>query len=352
MPVYQRPWYDFAEAGFLPPEHMSNVCLDCHLYHCFGDGWQRETSLDETLEAARTGEGHWPGLGDLPQPAMVSEWSLRLPTWDPSFRIACDMEGMGEEARQNTYRQLGRAQVRQFAEAGAGWYLWTWKVEATGDDGACREPHWDVRECVRRGWLDPRWWGGDVSGHIPRWVGGSESAAAADADDVSDCVDFPRSPSVGLAGGLAALVSSLSLHSPVKPHRASPSPQQAGRQKAPSPTARQKAPSPTARQLQRKTPSPSRHLERKTPSPQPQNRSGNSPSLTPSLAPLPALASVQPPPPCLVQEKRSTTPPAPPSPPSIATKTLSPQLATLLEACEYHEALQAALTGSASTEHG
>lgn len=73
--------------------------IDAHLYHCFGDGWQLDSSLHDVLECARSGEGHWPCLGDLPAPAMVSEWSLRLPAWDTRFPVARDLEGLSEEVQ-------------------------------------------------------------------------------------------------------------------------------------------------------------------------------------------------------------------------------------------------------------
>lgn len=159
FPAYKRDWSGFAAARF-PPAHFENVMIDAHLYHCFGDGWQLETSLDDVLECAYTGDGHWPCLRDLPAPAMVSEWSLRLPAWDSSFPVARDLANLDQSSRQATYQQLGRGQIEHFAQLGASWYFWTWKVDATDKHGRAAEPHWDLRECVRRRWLDPLWWGG------------------------------------------------------------------------------------------------------------------------------------------------------------------------------------------------
>ena len=104
FPCYQRSWGDFAAAGFNPPPHMANVAFDCHLYHCFGDNWQRETTLDEALSCARTGEEHWPCLPHLPAPAIVSEWSLRLPTWDRAFRWPGDGWARREPSARRTAR--------------------------------------------------------------------------------------------------------------------------------------------------------------------------------------------------------------------------------------------------------
>jgi len=45
-------------------------------------------ALKQHLQKASDGTGHWPGVGDLVKGSFlgaVSEWSLRLPDWDPSF---------------------------------------------------------------------------------------------------------------------------------------------------------------------------------------------------------------------------------------------------------------------------
>ena len=59
FPAYKRAWVDFEEASF-PPAHFENVVVDAHLYQCFGDTWQKETSLDEALEYARARGGARP----------------------------------------------------------------------------------------------------------------------------------------------------------------------------------------------------------------------------------------------------------------------------------------------------
>jgi len=160
FPAYKRDWSAFATLSF-PPEHFENVMIDAHLYHCFGDGWQMKANLNDVLESADSGDGHWPCLRDLPAPAMVSEWSLRLPAWDSRFPVARDLAHLDERERQRAYQQLGQRQIENFARLGASWYFWTWKVDATDARGEASEPHWDLRECVRRRWLDPLWWGGE-----------------------------------------------------------------------------------------------------------------------------------------------------------------------------------------------
>ena len=230
LPVYKRDFDGFAQAGF-PPQHMNHIALDCHLYQCFGDGWQHETTLEKALECARSGEGHWPCLPHLPSPAMVSEWSLRLPTWDARFPVAKDLAALegGDAALQEVYRQFGRAQIRQFGEHGAGWYFWTWKVDAGVRGGGDGEPHWDMRECVKRGWLDPLWWGSDLASDAPlladdeiHMVVASQPVPAPSADapvDVAEGVEIVRCASVGHADGLADLVSAMSLTTDHRLHR-------------------------------------------------------------------------------------------------------------------------------------
>jgi glucan 1,3-beta-glucosidase len=211
-PVYQRGWHDFESAGF-PPSHFDNVRYDCHLYHCFGHGWQRETPLATALDAARSGDGHYPCLHDLPAPAIVSEWSLRLPTWDGSFLVARDLSALEAAEVHRVYRRLGKGQVRQFAERNAGWFFWTFKVDASKANGGAGEPHWDLRECIRRGWLDPRWWGG-TGGAGGTATEGSDAEDDPEGPAVADVVMLTRSISaVGSAGGLVDMVSKLSLAS-------------------------------------------------------------------------------------------------------------------------------------------
>ena len=54
-------------------------------------------------------------------------------------------------ARDDAYRQLGRGQLQQFARNNAGWFFWTFKVDAPTANNGSGEPHWDLRECIKRG---------------------------------------------------------------------------------------------------------------------------------------------------------------------------------------------------------
>jgi glucan 1,3-beta-glucosidase len=165
-PVYQRPYVElssgegicnlFSGRGF-PSARLVNVALDAHLYHCFGDGWQ-QTALDRQLETARSGEGHWPCVHELPDRVgrLVSEWSLRLPSWDHTFPVRQHLEEKGAEERARAHREFAAAQIAQYECAGAGWFFWTWKVDcgAFFPDAVDDEGPWDFRECLSRGWID------------------------------------------------------------------------------------------------------------------------------------------------------------------------------------------------------
>ena len=213
FPAYKRDWSAFAEVGF-PPSHFENVVVDCHLYQCFGEGWQSGTNLEQSLECARTGEGHWPCLSDLPSPSMVSEWSLRLPTWDSSFPVARDLMAMPPAEHDAVYRQYGRNQVMQYAAKGASWFFWTWKVDARSANANYGEPQWDFRTCVQRGWLDPRWWGGEPLGRDDDAEEGAAAEGGAEdleAEEMMPPVDLARTQSIGGATGLVDLVSNLSI---------------------------------------------------------------------------------------------------------------------------------------------
>merc|ERR1711924_308424 len=152
MALYQRDWFYFRWMNFFPPSYFRNVAFDLHLYQCFGDNWQA-LSLSYALESAKTGEGHWPSVKDVIDsgyPVMVSEWSCRLPEWNPDWQVAKDLNE--SKNRDKAYALYIGNQLKQFEDTEA-WYFWTWKVDAPGANDGRGEPHWDLRECIRRGWV-------------------------------------------------------------------------------------------------------------------------------------------------------------------------------------------------------
>ena len=189
FPVYQRTWDEFQEIDFPPSHFDKNVTYDAHLYQCFGDVWAEEQNIEGTLECARTGDGHYPCLSDLPA-SIVSEFSCKLPSWDlENSQIARELAVLEPDMRNEVYRRFGRAQLHQFGQRKSciGWFFWTWKVDPEEEGG---EPEWDFRESVRRGWLNP---------HVDqsRWVDprlaeaeeedeGEEDEEGSDAGDTVD----------------------------------------------------------------------------------------------------------------------------------------------------------------------
>ena len=155
-PVYQRRLAELAAGGRFPPAARARARFACdlHLYQCFGECWQRR-ALDDHLRRARDGRGHFPGVDEVPGPLVVSEWSLRLPEWEPRFPAGRALRDAPDPAA--VYRRFAAAQLRQFAARGAGWYFWTWKVDAPSANGGAGEPWWDLRECLDRGWIDRAW---------------------------------------------------------------------------------------------------------------------------------------------------------------------------------------------------
>ena len=154
FPVYQRTWDEFQEIEFPPSHFDKNVTYDAHLYQCFGDVWAEEQNIEGTLECARTGDGHYPCLSDLPA-SIVSEFSCKLPSWDlENSQIARELAVLEPDMRNEVYRRFGLAQLHQFGQRKSciGWFFWTWKVDPEEEGG---EPEWDFRESVRRGWLNP-----------------------------------------------------------------------------------------------------------------------------------------------------------------------------------------------------
>jgi glucan 1,3-beta-glucosidase len=152
FPVYQRNLVDFTSLGF-PDASMDRAVLDLHLYQCFGDGWT-QLSLQQHLTRAADGTGHWPGIYEVTDAghlASVSEWSLRLPDWDPSFGMYAEWSKMSDAERGEALFEYGARQMRQYS-AGVGWWFWCWKVDVA------TEPWWSIQECVDRGWLKPGLW--------------------------------------------------------------------------------------------------------------------------------------------------------------------------------------------------
>mmetsp|Transcript_15406 Transcript_15406/g.30416 ORF Transcript_15406/g.30416 Transcript_15406/m.30416 type:complete len:525 (-) Transcript_15406:58-1632(-) len=150
FPVYQRSLSEFTSRSF-PDTSMVRAVLDLHMYQCFGGTWTCLT-LKQHLARASDGGGHWPGMVEVAaagQLCAVSEWSLRLPDWDPSYGMFAEWATLNEEQRGAALREYGARQVKQY-ERGNGWFFWCWKVDVPGEG----EPWWSAQQCFERGWMD------------------------------------------------------------------------------------------------------------------------------------------------------------------------------------------------------
>lgn len=147
-----------------------NLVLDVHAYQCFGEGWAAASVADILRTWARAADGSGgSGAGERVAElaaagrthdrwVVVGEWSLRLPWAGAGVAAELASARAPAAAAAAAARAFGEAQVRGMAAAGVeGWFFWTWKVDA-----CAAEPWWDFRECLRRGWLDPAWWGPDA----------------------------------------------------------------------------------------------------------------------------------------------------------------------------------------------
>lgn len=109
-------------------------------------------SLCEHLQRSLSNEGHYPGIVDVTMwgaKCVISEWSVRLPTWERSCLAAREWKALEPEERDLVSKSFGHRQVAAFHTLGCmGWFFWTWKVDADGE-----EPWWSWKEGAEKGWL-------------------------------------------------------------------------------------------------------------------------------------------------------------------------------------------------------
>ena len=101
LPVYKREFAPFSECEDLMND--DKIIFDLHLYQCFGEWWE-SLSLADHLQRAITCEGHCPGVLDVTSQGgkcVVSEWSVRLPTWERSCLAARQWRDLDEYDRTN-----------------------------------------------------------------------------------------------------------------------------------------------------------------------------------------------------------------------------------------------------------
>ena len=71
-------------------------------------------TLDEHLSRAASGQGHSPGLIDAcaaGRLCVIGEWSLRLPDWDPSYRMYREWANMNDQERSQALTGFAKRQV-------------------------------------------------------------------------------------------------------------------------------------------------------------------------------------------------------------------------------------------------
>lgn len=116
FPVYTRSIDVLVTLG-LRPEELRNVRVDLHLYQCFGSDWQSRALLTH-LDYAKSGTGHCPGIDGVLRAGfevVVSEWSLRLPLWNPAWPPAQEWSALDRASQNQLLRQFALNQVAPHA---------------------------------------------------------------------------------------------------------------------------------------------------------------------------------------------------------------------------------------------
>lgn len=123
--------------AMLPAAEFSNLMLDAHLYHAFGD----DGKMDIYGHVQRAAVQQKDNVSNLQSrfPTIVGEWSLAV---QPNM-----MRDVSGFSRNVATRALADAQLLAY-ERGSGWYFWTYKTETA--------PEWSFRESVARDWLPRR----------------------------------------------------------------------------------------------------------------------------------------------------------------------------------------------------
>jgi hypothetical protein len=110
-----------------------NVAFDLHLYHCFGQWWQRQ-GMGEHLRMTRR---HRKVLRRVP--AVVGEWSLAL---------APQAVGDEEAEEDAALCAFAAGQLEAYSQASHGWFFWNWRDREDPTNAP-----WDLRRCVDRCWI-------------------------------------------------------------------------------------------------------------------------------------------------------------------------------------------------------
>jgi len=104
---------------------FENVVVDLHYYHVFWGPWEC-LSHEQHLAIV---ERHGQVLQSLPC-AMVGEWSICRPHQNKTDTVR--------------NREFGDSQLRAYAAASHGWFLWNY---------CDSQEFWDLHTCIRKNWL-------------------------------------------------------------------------------------------------------------------------------------------------------------------------------------------------------
>lgn len=144
MPVYHRDAKDFC-GRFSEAEGFKNVTFDVHVYHVFGEDWQK-MSLADHLRYASGEEGHdVTYIKECGGRVIIGEWCLALPIRDWAYTVAWEWGHLTTAERNAVRKSMAMRQLRTYAKHSDGWFFWSWRDEDSLE--------WCMEDCLERGYL-------------------------------------------------------------------------------------------------------------------------------------------------------------------------------------------------------
>ena len=132
--------YDFNSwnSFFTNNDHFTNVFLDVHLYHVFGD-WEKSPGVPfdafDHLEWVRIEDKkHIDRYRDV-VPVIIGEWSGALP--------GAAFEGLDSESTRDVKTAFVNEQFNAY-ETGLGWFFWNYRIDADS------HKEWDFKRMVEQ----------------------------------------------------------------------------------------------------------------------------------------------------------------------------------------------------------
>lgn len=148
LPIFHHDVKDFAKT-YRQQNGYLNVVFDVHIYQVFGDpyaGWRKMSLAQHLRFAAASSHDHVAKqLAQLGERAVVTEFSLGLPTWHHSCSIHWELASLSSAEQNMLHCSFMARQLRTFAKYTEGWFFWSWK-----DDSG---PAWAFSEAAARGWI-------------------------------------------------------------------------------------------------------------------------------------------------------------------------------------------------------